>query len=555
MTGAALATRLRPALGAVARGIDAVVEHVVVSLAVLVAVQIALTVVLFTSVAHNGWLTYQGGDQLWLVTTGWLLGQGVLPYALVGYGWPVLMAPLTWLSGASSLDLLPHTTVLQVAVLGPIATLAVYDIGARLAGRLAGLWCAGAWVLAPYVGSALFVDRYQERFTEQVVVQMVGLTQLADYPSTVLVLVAAALVLRSLAPGAVREAALAGAVAGLALGVKPANALFLAGPVLAYLVARRWRAAATFGVMLLPAAALLSVWKYRGTGEIPLLALGEVHVATSMLGDLPIGNSFLERFPLSLDDWERNMSNLREFFWSARLAQWAPVAGAIAVARLSRPAAALLLGWLLGFVLVKGASPLASIESGSFWRLVMPAFPAYVILTAAIPLLVPTALQRLGRRVSPATPRRPGRRTVVAVATVLFAVPAAFVAAASPGPGGAMAMEVNGILVPVDGATVQLRTRKVGAAQHLRWSDSTSPTTPFYRVYRTAGAGTDTHCELSTDRCSLDMILLGTTRARSWVDGSPEPGVTYRIGVAANWVDDPEQGDVMLISPPVRAAA
>jgi hypothetical protein len=31
--------------------------------------------------------------------------------------------------------------------------------------------------------------------------------------------------------------------------------------------------------------------------------------------------------------------------------------------------------------------------------------------------------------------------------------------------------------------------------------------------------------------------------------------VTYRIGVAANWLDDQEQGDVMVLSPPVRAAA
>ena len=27
---------------------------------------------------HNGWLTYQGGDQIWLVTTGWLLGNGTI---------------------------------------------------------------------------------------------------------------------------------------------------------------------------------------------------------------------------------------------------------------------------------------------------------------------------------------------------------------------------------------------------------------------------------------------------------------------------------------------
>ena len=294
MTGATLAARLRPAVGAIGRATDAISAHVVVALASIVAVQIALTVVLFFSVDHNGWLTYQGGDQLWLVTTGWLIGQGVLPYALVGYGWPVLLAPLTWFTGASSLDLLPVTTVLQVAVLGPIATLAVYDIGARIAGRVAGLWCATVWVLLPYLAIPLFEDRYQERWTDQVLVQMLGLTQMADYPSTVLVLVAAALVLRSLDAGAIREAALAGAIAGFAIGMKPSNALFLVGAAAAYLLALRWRSAALFAVSLVPAVLLLAIWKARGTGSIPALehgcrARGGLVVAPPAAGRLVLG--------------------------------------------------------------------------------------------------------------------------------------------------------------------------------------------------------------------------------------------------------------------------
>ena len=557
MTGTALVARLRPAVGALGRATDAVTEHVVVALATLVALQIALTVALFFSVEHNGWLTYQGGDQLWLVTSGWLLGQGVLPYALVGPVWPVLLMPLTWISGASSLDLLPLTTILQVAVLGPIATVAVYDIGARIAGRAAGLWCSLTWVLAPFLATPLFVDRYQERWTDQVLVQALGLTQLADFPSTVLVLVAAALVLRSLEAGAVREAALAGAVAGFALGMKPSNALFLFGPAAAYLLARRWRGAAVFAVSLAPAALTLLVWKQRGVGSVPLFAVEEARLAVSQLAasGIPLADSYLDRLPLDLDDWERNMSNLREFFWSARLAQWAPVAGAIAVARRSLPAAGLLLGWLLGYVVVKGSSDVASIESASFWRLVMPALPACVLLVAAIPLLVPTLAQRLGVRIVPSPGRRPGRRLAITVISVLALVPAAAVLAASPMRGAGEAVEVNEILVPVDGDTVRLRTERVGAAQHLTWDDTTSRAHPFYRVYRTVGTESDVVCvREGADRCRLNMVELGTTRERSFVDGSPEPGVTYRIGVAANWVDDPEQGDVMLVSPPVHAA-
>ena len=138
MTEAAAAARPSRVLAALGRAADAVARHVVVALATILAVQILATVALFFSVNRNGWLTYQGGDQIWLVTSAWLLGKGTIGYALTSHGWPMLLAPLTWITGSSSVQLLPLTTILQVGVLAPIATLAVYDIGARLAGRIAG---------------------------------------------------------------------------------------------------------------------------------------------------------------------------------------------------------------------------------------------------------------------------------------------------------------------------------------------------------------------------------------------------------------------------------
>ena len=76
--------------------------------------------------------------------------------------------------------------------------------------------------------------------------------------------------------------------------------------------------------------------------------------------------------------------------------QFLPLAGAIAVARRSVPAAGLFLTWLLGYVVVKGAADVATVESGSFWRLIMPALPAFVLLAASVPLLVPTFVDRMG---------------------------------------------------------------------------------------------------------------------------------------------------------------
>jgi hypothetical protein len=538
------------------RASDVCSAHIRISLATTIGAQMLLALVVALSIEHNRWLYYQGGDQIWLVTSAWTLRHLTIPYALTGWGWPLLLAPLTAVTGSTFVSLIPVALVIDVLVLAPIATLAVYDIGARVAGRAAGLWCAALWVVAPFVALPLFVDRYQGRWAEEFLPQALGFTQLADFPSMVIVLVAAALVVRSLDREAIREGLLAGALVGLAIGVKPANALFLAAPAIAYVLARRWRAGLVFAVALAPAIITLTVWKYRGLGSVPAFATAETHsYALSASWSPPLADTYFDRLHINLDDWERNMSNLREFFWSARLVQWAPLAGAIAVARRSVPVAAMLLAWLLSYVLVKGSSEVASIESGSFWRLVMPAFAAFLLLSAAIPLLVPTLTPRLGRRIDPQPVRRPGRALVIGVVVALCVVPLAVVLVSSPARGADRAVILNGILTPVDDSVVSLRTERRGQAQRLSWTDATSRARTFYRVYRTETAGPDTSCiRTGVDRCELNMILLGTTRRHTFVDRSPVHGATYRIGVGANWVDDSAQGDVFVLSPPIPAA-
>src|SRR5205085_9131048 len=100
-------------------------------------------------------------------------------------------------------------------------------------------------------------------------------------------------------------------------------------------------------------------------------------------------------------DWTRmhdNYLELREFFWSTRLLEWLPLAGLLAAVRRSWPKALLLGGWLGAFVLVKGSSDQASVESGILLRLFLPGFPPVLILAALIPLLVPTVGPRLWER-------------------------------------------------------------------------------------------------------------------------------------------------------------
>ena len=565
MSTAAAPARLHPALARLGRAADAVARHVVVALAAIVAFQILATVALFLSVNHNGWLTYQGGDQIWLVTSGWLLGQGTVGYALTSHGWPMLLAPLTWITGSSSVALLPLTTVLQVCVLGPIATLAVYDIGARLAGRLAGIWCAAVFVAAPFAAIPFFVQRYHDSWVDQFLPQALGLTQQADFPSVVAVLVSVAFTVRAFEAGARREALLAGTFAGVALALKPSNALFLGGPLLALLLARRFGHVLVFAVALAPALVALTIWKSKGLGEVPLFALDEARLAAG-LGD-PVGFSATSWFDrtvhLNIDTWKENMSNLREFTWSARVIQFLPLAGAIAVARRSVPAAGLFLAWLLGYVVVKGAASVATVESGSYWRLVMPALPAFALLTAAVPLLVPSFLERMGPRLAPVPGRRPGLPGTAAVVAFLAVVPIAVLLVSDPiraveqttPPRGFVSKQliVDEIGVPADGGVVSLHVRRVGTSNVLTWTDSTKRTRTFYNVYRGSltNGFPDMVCELrGVDRCELRAETLTTTREQHYVDPEPPPDAVYRVGVAANWLDETDRGDVFAISPP-----
>ncbi|HET9242303.1 MAG TPA: hypothetical protein VFN99_02595 [Gaiella sp.] len=564
MTHAATAARPRPAFSALTRAVDTVTRHVVLALAAILFVQIGLTVALFFSINTNGWLTYQGGDQIWLVTTGWLFGQGTVGYALTGHLWPLLLAPLTWITGSSFVQLLPLTMALQVGVLGPVATLAVYDIGARLAGRLAGLWCAAAFVAAPFLAIPYFVQRYHDSWVDQFLPQALGLTQQADFPSVVAVLVSAALTVRALEAGMHREAVLAGTFAGIALALKPANALFLGGPLIAFLLARRLDHAALFALALGPALLALTIWKARGLGEVPLFAADELRLAAG-LAEPPLGSvtSWFDRtVNLDFDTWKQNMSNLREFTWSARVVQFLPLAGAVAVARVSVPAAGLLLGWLLGYVVVKGAADVATVESGSYWRLIMPGLPAFAILTAGVPLLVPTFLRRMGPRLAPLPGSRPGLRVSAAFVAVvglvpivvLLALPQLRVSGTAAPPGFvADAILVDQIAVPADPDVISLRVRRVGNANVLAWTDSTSRARTFYKVYRASPSRgfSDFVCDRhGVDRCELRAETLNVTRGHEYVDRDPPPDATYRIGVAANWLDDDTRGDVFAISPP-----
>lgn len=521
----------------------------------LVAAQVAATVVFGLAATHNGWAWFQGGDQIWYTTDAWLLGRLHLPPGEVGYGWPLVLAPIAWGTGPTWLQAMPWIAALNVLVLGPVALLCVYGLAARLAGRLVGLWAALLWVVAPYAAIPLWVDRYHERWVDQFVPQGIGLSALADFPSMVALLAGAWLLLRALDLRSWTDAAAAGLVVGYAGAVKPPNLLLLAGAGLAVVAARRWREGAVFAVALAPALLTLLLWKQRGLGSIPLFALEEVRQAA---GTDVVAVSVDRYLDLDWGHWKQQMSELREFFRAARLAQWAPFAGAVALATVRRWAGlGLLAGWLGAFLVVKGTAHQAGIEAGSYFRLLMPAWPAYLLLFAALPLLVPTLARRLGARLQPPPARPLHRRWVWAGSVVLALLPFVVVAAARPldGPDRAVvqALPLTTVLTPVD-RSIELRTERRGASQVLTWKDGDWRAEVRYVVLRTPRGGPDVRCaRAGVTRCTITMIRLAETRSRRYVDGSPPPGVTYRIGVTTNYRGGPG-GDVLAVSAPVRAA-
>jgi hypothetical protein len=547
----------------VGRLVDRLLERPREVLGTLIAAQIVGTVTLGLAVDHNGWVWFQGGDQIWMTTTGWLFGRLDLAPTEIAYLWPSVQAPMTWVTGSTFVQLLPILVPLQVLVLGPIALLCLYGLAARIGGRLFGYWAALLWVVAPYVSIPLWVDRYQERWAEHFLPQALGLTAMADFPSLVLALAATYFVVRSLEPGRLTDAVLAGVLLGAAAALKPPNLLVAAGVGLAYVVARRWREGAACAVAVLPALLVLLAWKVKGLGDIPAFALEQTKLAAGSGG--VVADLRIDRYlDLDFDHWRGQMDELREFFWSARLAQWAPFAGLIAVLRVRRwSIAALLGGWLAAFLLVKGFSPRASIEANTFWRLLLPAWPAYLLLFASIPLLVPTLPRRLGERVRPVTGGSAVRWRWIVVALVLtVAVPAVAIAASDPiePPTEAVVQDFPGsnILTPVD-ESIEVTVTREGDANRVTWVDDTDwRANVFYRVYRYDGAGDDTVCLLSGGTawyCTVQGEPVGTTREKAFLDPSAPVRATYRIGVGTNWIDDPEAGDVFVFSPPVVVAS
>lgn len=523
--------------------------------AILVVAQWAAVAVFAAHAQRNGWLFFQGGDQTWHYSSAWLLSEGLLAPAVVGYVWPALLSPIALFAEPNILDALPPLVVLQVGILLPAALLCIYAVASRIGGRLLGFGAGAAWVALPYAAIPLFDARYHERYVDQFLPQALGLTAMSDFPSMVAMLIAATFAFRVMDSYRPADALVVGLAAGAAAGIKPANLLFVPALLLALALARRWRAIGFAAIGLAPALVTLAVWKQLGLGEIPAFAFPEAHLAAGPAPAVSLVGSVDRYVDLDWGQLKQNEDFIREYFWSVRLLEWLSLAGIVAMARRSVPAAALLAAWLVLFLVGKGTSQAASVQLGTFFRLLMPAFPAFFLLAVSMPLLLP----RVGAAIAERGRSRPlgSRRTAWVTVGLLAAVtagPLPVIVAAAPDREPrvvsdrqlnlryAVSSELDVRAVPKEGGTL------------LMWRKPDTSAATFFRVMR-AQPGQGTVCEQPPGApafCDLKMELRATLRGtRLFVPDPRAEGWLYRLGLAANATDDPSQGDIVLVSPEV----
>src|SRR5262249_34999297 len=145
------------------------------------------------------------------------------------------------------------------------------------------------------------------------------------------------------------------------------------------------------------------------------------------------------------------------------------------------------------------------------------------------------------------SPKAMSKWGVAVAAVVLGLIPIVAAAAVKP------LRSLNQPVVQVDQIPVAavgklgLQARVDGQSVHLQWrSGGWVAGRVFYRALISPGRH-DLECSLRTQaaaECHEAGTIVHTTRARSIVDRPGRGTWTYRLAVAANYLNDPSQGDV-----------
>jgi hypothetical protein len=351
-------------------------------LAVLVAAQWGVVGWVASAAQHSGWLYGDPQETATLHAASRTVLHGHLPAGGGGFLWPLLTAPFAAAGSAPSAGLAALVLV-QVLVLLPIALLSVAGAAARLASRGIGALAGIAWIVMPLACHHYADFRWRPAILAGFLPTALGLAESTAFPTLVALSVTAYLLVRALASGRARDAGAVGLAVSVALALSGASLVVVPGVLAALALRRRFRPVAVATAWMVPGALAFAVWHAHAPhAEAPVLHF----------------------------DWAEfhlNVMGFREYSWSLRLVEWLPIAATIALFRRSFSASVALGAWLWLGILLRGAVPGSLWTSDSFHPsseflvLLLPGFPAFVLLVALLPLLVP--------RVPSLLPPFPGR--------------------------------------------------------------------------------------------------------------------------------------------------
>ncbi len=513
---------------------------------------------------HNGWQFYNGGDGSWYYTTTTVLAHGHIPQATLGYGYSLLLAPIVHFAGPNAMLGLPGIVLFNQLVLVPIALLCVYGIATMIGGRWFALFAGVAWVVFPVAAIHYFLPDYHERYVDMQLPPMIGVTGQGDYPSMVLLLVAAYFVLRFARFGRRLDALTSGLAAGFAIAVKPSNLLFLPAPLLVFLLARNPRALGLFAAAAVPSVIGLTIWKYRGLGYLPAFQHSPTFVALGAHVPFmanPTTSWFHAFVPLDWHELRTNYDELGGYTQGRWIITAAVVGGFIGLASRWFSAAMFAATWLASYVLIKGSSAQVDIRRGDFFNHMIAAFPAFVFLVCSCIFLVGLLGRRKARSEPVGPPEHVRLRLVPAgVLGAITAIGLIVVVTLPPLTTPAEAL-VNTVSFVVPANTFSLSATRSGASRvTLEWPKQHAIDGDFsYAVFR------DPIDELSCTRilrAASSCVFNGTQvasvpgTANSWIDRSAgrKPS-TYYVAFSSTPGQPQYSSDYLMLSRPASVAA
>jgi hypothetical protein len=278
-----------------------------------------------------------------------LVGLQLLAAAALGHG-------QGWSASGGDKLLAAFLLAVQVGLL--------YALMLFVAGRAPALFAGLVLVAGPVVLAKRYFQSgggnpptdYRVVYRHDVLPTTFGLTARSALVAACLLLASALFVVVRTRFPAWSTAALAGAAAAAAVLVYPRIWPALAAPVAAALATRRLPSAAA--ALVTAGAGLVALALFR---HVPHIAFGWHQMGQSL-------------------------DSVREFTWSRRLLEYLPLAGVVGLARRSPPAAAFFAVVLVAAVILPLARPL---DLTAYLLTIVPGVPAYWLLTASIPFLVP----------------------------------------------------------------------------------------------------------------------------------------------------------------------